>query len=1503
MKKFSLLAVSVILVLLFINLLNNYSDRFEKVTESLEKGTSVCLTNGVKEEQIAKVVYGYVKDSLDARFIAKHLAENLRKGNELDALSDLEKRLWQVPADSIDSVECNVLYERRVLSEENLGQDSVFLIASGSALPSEKVLDERFKEQRISVSVTLPKDSASRIDKLLRRDNVAGSGIVVRLKQHYMDSLDGAMVPVSKVVCWLKTDGKGNAVFSGLDPNASYSVLPICKGYEFGTPKGTVGNVLSECAEDGELKCSFTGKEHKIRLFNGQVIKRFKADKTVVVRTPQDFSDTLLFYAVLFFSAWWGLYAISSRKRKNANVGLMSILMLLTGLCLLTMFSLNDPLVDRLLGVEMAQGVVAGVVIMGLLQGVDFTRLYQNRLAIGFDVPLECFKWMFKPYKAKVRYLTETLGNRRANLFSKLFALAGIVLCLPLLLLDLVRLTALSAKIDSVVEKLPKGTGYLLLSLLLTLLLFTPLGSDVGGMKVNLNIGIKFQPSEIAKYLIVFFMAAFFCVNADSIVKYSAEGNLKMFKSKAKMMGTVILGLGFLMVLYMALGDMGPALVLAFTFIILYSIVKSKIELADLDEKTQVKRILTCDLAMLVYGVASFVLMLYVGYLVGYMKWFPLVWIVMWVLIGLKKKQIFESAIFFNFILWAFIFGADILGNVSSLESVANRLESRNEMCTNTWGTLPLDGAEADAGENTQVAEGLWALSTGGLWGQGMGNGSPQVVPAFHTDMILESIGEQMGFVGIVTIVLLLAVLLRKTILVGYRTSHPFAFYVCLGFAIVTAVQFIVISLGSSGMIPLTGVTVPFFSYGKVSMILNLTAFGVILAIARNTNDAQQEGKMAELARQNMGKYNYSVAILSCVYTLLAIFICGVFFYYQIIVRDGTLIRPVYVNNADGVPVLEYNPRIGKVTRVMPAGDIYDRNGVLLATSDISKLEEFKDFYEECGLVIDADSLNPQARYYPFGKHLAFMLGDYNSDLYVARSENVGYAAEWRHLSELRGFDNQKAEDGTELQKVVLESDSYRESKWMPKTKKYTRNYQLYNYERLIPYLKEGLSAEDIEDSVIIGDVEPKDLHLTIDAKLQTVLQDRIAEFVDKQREPQGKEGKPLWGPERNKTRISVVILNAENGDLLASANYPMVDYERLANVPTTEKYYNDNRRPMGWRAYTDVDLGMMHFTAPGSTAKVMSAMAGFSKLGTEVNGISYKVTPAQTVGIEPGQKYSEVVSAKDAITRSSNCYFINLVNQYDLYSELDTIYSHVGINIAGKNLYTLDYADREKNLEVWRDSLRKEVSEGDRGVQGRAIDRYNKYLDKNGKFKDDVKMNRHTAWQLCWGQGKMTATPLAIARVASAVVNGGKMPKTRILLSDSPAETIEFISKDEANMLAGYMVDENHQKLYKSNQYTGAKTGTAERVLKGEDNGEMDLYGKKPNEKGYRGRPNDAWYMTFWKRHDIVTKDGVKQSDPLAIAVRIERTTKMSGEARALAEEVVFDVLKELGYIDKFKK
>ena len=134
-----------------------------------------------------------------------------------------------------------------------------------------------------------------------------------------------------------------------------------------------------------------------------------------------------------------------------------------------------------------------------------------------------------------------------------------------------------------------------------------------------------------------------------------------------------------------------------------------------------------------------------------------------------------------------------------------------------------------------------------------------------------------MGFIGILVVVMTLAVLMRRVLVAGFRTSHPFAFYLCLGIAIVTAVQFLIISLGSTGMMPLTGVTVPFFSYGKVSMILNLAAMGIVLAVSGRSSDGadSQNAAVAELNRENIGKYTYSLSVLIFVYLLTMVFILG----------------------------------------------------------------------------------------------------------------------------------------------------------------------------------------------------------------------------------------------------------------------------------------------------------------------------------------------------------------------------------------------------------------------------------------------------------------------------------------------------------------------------------------------------------------------------------------------------------------------------------------------------
>ena len=1473
------------MVVLFIKLLYNYSERFDEVENNYltTPKSAVNLVKGTSYNDLTDVLHNhnYITSKDDADFVSKFISQKLEEGQSLSTLYDLNKRIWQIPVSLIDSIGSSGYRNKADSSKVSIGIDNEFCKKDFSQLCDNAKLDSN-QYGSINVSVIERLENAGMFSKSTK----PCANIVVRLSEQYIDSLDNYKSK-RRTLAYLKTNDKGEVSFNGLNPNLSYSVLPIKDGFEYGISKGTIGGNLSVAINKqrslkdkllgrnkNTLLCSFTQQEHKIRIFDAQTLKQIKEDKTLTIRSPKEFKNILVKYVVLFFVAWWGLWLVCKVRRKPINETILAILMSLTGICLLTMFSLNDPLTDKLLGADMAQGIIAGVVLIAILLNVNFKKLYQNQALIDFDIPLECIKWIFKPFKHKVSYLTRILSNRTSNVFLKCISLCGIVICLPMLILDLMRVTSLNKIVSRFLEKLPKGSGYLLTALMLTALLFTPLGVAVGGMKVNLNIGILFQPSEIAKYLIIFFMAAFFSVNANKIVQFSEKGNTKLFGAKLKMMMSIFIGLGVLMGLYLVLGDMGPALVLAFTFILLYSIIKSKIDLEGTSLDNQLKRIFTCDIAMLIYGVLSFIVFLYIGNFLGNMGVFCLAWFALWIIIGVVKQEIYETPIFFNFIITAFIFGGTLLGNIPGLGSVAERLDSRNEMCSNTWGTLPIDGDKANAGENTQVAEGLWGLASGGFWGQGLGNGSTHFIPAFHTDMILESIGEQMGFVGIFIIILLLAILLRRTIVVGYETSHPFTFYLCLGIAIVTAIQFVIISLGSTGIIPLTGVTAPLLSYGKVSMILNLAAFGIILSIASHSaaETTKANEATANLIKQNITKYNYSVSLLSWTYCILAIFICGVFFYYQFIDRNDTLIRPVYVNNSSGIPIVEYNPRIEQLTEKMYSGDIYDRNGVLLATSDISRINEERDslYKEILGDEYNLDLGKRQQRYYPFGVHLAFMLGDRNSDLFIFNgSEGNGYLAESRHFSELRGYNNRLDQDGNKYPTVELPIDSIQIDKW------HSAHYEprdttikLYNYAALIPYLKDGVNNDRVQDFNHrdeswwnIGKIKPKDIYLTIDAVLQTRLQKEMSKFIREQM------GETTFN---NLLRASIVVLDAENGDLLASANYPLPSYKRLKNeiveihgvrmLPS----YSDKGRPSNWTAYTDMDLGLKQAWAPGSTAKVMSALAGLKKCGVAVTNpnnrdYSYSVSQSQVVGAEP----IGGVNMQRAIVESSNCYFIHLVNNYDLYDNLLYIYRTVGAEINMIKPYDLFYFDSTNVGKFYK-------SFNNHDIKG-AKAKYKKYIEN----KDKTQM-QDSIWQWAWGQGDLATTPLSMARVASIVGNNGVMTSTRYTKEDK-GHKISIVGSAEANALGLFMEKEaeTHIKsalISSDNNIIGGKTGTAHRNV-----------GEK--------RSMDAWYICY--------VEPKSSKNTIAIAVRIERGGS-STNAKKMVKDVVLPILYERAYIDE---
>jgi len=130
------------------------------------------------------------------------------------------------------------------------------------------------------------------------------------------------------------------------------------------------------------------------------------------------------------------------------------------------------------------------------------------------------------------------------------------------------------------------------------------------------------------------------------------------------------------------------------------------------------------------------------------------------------------------------------------------------------------------------LAHSLWALSTGGLTGTGLGLGDPGYVPAAHTDLIGSAVGEELGFAGLLTIFILYAGLIYRCMRIALRAPGDYTFFLAIGLTLITALQIILIAGGTVGLIPLSGVVLPFLSYGKTSMLANFVIFGILLSIS-----------------------------------------------------------------------------------------------------------------------------------------------------------------------------------------------------------------------------------------------------------------------------------------------------------------------------------------------------------------------------------------------------------------------------------------------------------------------------------------------------------------------------------------------------------------------------------------------------------------------------------------------------------------------------------------------
>jgi len=168
-----------------------------------------------------------------------------------------------------------------------------------------------------------------------------------------------------------------------------------------------------------------------------------------------------------------------------------------------------------------------------------------------------------------------------------------------------------------------------------------------------------------------------------------------------------------------------------------------------------------------------------------------------------------------------FISGATVIAKVFSY------VGARISVWINPWPYA--------TGKGYQIVQSLFALGSGGVWGTGLGRGYPNLIPIVTTDFIFSAFGEEMGLVGMFAIIALYMVFVGRGLTIAIKTSDEFGKLLATGLTAVFAIQTIVIIGGVTKLLPLTGITLPFLSYGGSSILANFILAGLLIIISNQS--------------------------------------------------------------------------------------------------------------------------------------------------------------------------------------------------------------------------------------------------------------------------------------------------------------------------------------------------------------------------------------------------------------------------------------------------------------------------------------------------------------------------------------------------------------------------------------------------------------------------------------------------------------------------------------------
>jgi cell division protein FtsW (lipid II flippase) len=214
------------------------------------------------------------------------------------------------------------------------------------------------------------------------------------------------------------------------------------------------------------------------------------------------------------------------------------------------------------------------------------------------------------------------------------------------------------------------------------------------------------------------------------------------------------------------------------------------------------------------------------------------------------------------------------------------------------------------SGQSYQVVQSILAVASGGFLGRGPGMGNPLLVPVALSDFIFAAIAEETGLIGSLGLLATIWLILARGITAALRASDRFRRFLAIGIVAYLVIQSLLIIGGNIRVLPLTGVTLPFVSYGGSSLLTSYIAIAILLIIS-----VSEENEPAVLS--NYRPYSTLTAMLG-----LGLFVCALSVGWWTLFRGSDLL-----DRTD-------NARRAIADRYVPRGSLLDRNNKIFTMTD-----------------------------------------------------------------------------------------------------------------------------------------------------------------------------------------------------------------------------------------------------------------------------------------------------------------------------------------------------------------------------------------------------------------------------------------------------------------------------------------------------------------------------------------------------------------------------------------